>query len=117
MKVFTLAVVTLDPAVHPVRALREKAMMEKLNGLVGIVPGAGCALIAFATAPHAEKAREKFLRMRISCGKYIMIATLSSDRKHLQIHEPVCGWDQVDPADLDIDPSGIKEVVEILDRR
>lgn len=117
MKVYTLAAVVTDPITHPLRARREMAMINRMPGLIGAVPGMFAAIFVFGTVAHAEKAQAAFRKFGTSCGKYIMTAELSDDKKHLQIGEPVCGWDNVDPENLRKDEKGNRGVAEMLNNQ
>ena len=114
MTVYTLSVAVTDPLTHPLRARKEMALINRLPGLLGAYPGWPAAIFAFATVPHAERAREMLRKAGTSCGKYIMEGELDEGGQHLQIGGPVCGWDNVEPGDLVKDTEKGRGIVEFF---
>ena len=108
MKVYTVMV--QKPRGLP--GVLARASLEIMPGLKGWRPeesddGKTSAMVLiFATVPHAEKATARLFARGWQVGEYVMNADIDLKAQRLYVHDPVGGWDSVDPARVEYGEDG-----------
>ena len=90
------------PIFHPIKARLMVRFYDKMPGLLGVSLGnkqKDGIVLAFATLPHAEKAKEKIVTCGLECGIHIMNAEIDNNTGRIKILGPVDGWPEGCEAD------------------
>ena len=108
MKVFTIMV--QKPRRLP--GFLARAALNRLPGLRGWTAGEmanekeHALVLIFATVPHAEDGVARLFLRGWRVGQVVMNADIDEEARRLHVHDPVGGWDSVDPERLERNENG-----------